>query len=363
MANPEHLEMLHQGVEAWNRWRDDNANIQPDLSDATLRNEDLRAANFRGAILRNADLEQANLVGAYLDYANLEGARLTDADLRGAFLMGANLHDADLSFAVLMGAWLNHAILRGAYLGGVNLTDAALHGADFSSAMTLATVFACVDLSVVRGLETVDHQGPSSIGIDTLYKSEGNIPVEFLRGAGVPEDVITDLLPSILSGPTIQWYSCFISHSTQDKEFADLLYARLKAKNVRVYYAPEDLKGGVKLHEQLERAIQMHERLLLVLSDHSILSPWVEREIRHAYEIEQKEKRTKLFPIRLTDYQTYLEWQCPDSKSGRDLAEEVRQYFIPDFSNWKDHDAFEKSFDKLLADLKSGGKTPGISPK
>jgi hypothetical protein len=39
--------------------------------------------------------------------------------------------------------------------------------------------------------------------------------------------------------------------------------------------------------------------------------------------------------------------------TGVDLAEEVRQYFIPDFSNWKDHDAFEASFARLLRDLKA----------
>ena len=58
---------------------------------------------------------------------------------------------------------------------------------------------------------------------------------------------------------------------------------------------------------------------------------------------------------------TFSEWKCADSRSGKDLAEEVRQYFIPDFSNWKDHDAFEKSFGKLLADLKSEEKKPDPS--
>ena len=43
----------------------------------------------------------------------------------------------------------------------------------------------------VRGLETVHHDGPSTIGIDTLYCSNGQIPEVFLRGAGVPDDMIT----------------------------------------------------------------------------------------------------------------------------------------------------------------------------
>ena len=32
---------------------------------------------------------------------------------------------------------------------------------------------------------------------------------------------------------------------------------------------------------------------------------------------------------------------------------EVREYYIPDFSTWKDHDKFEAEFKKLLRDLKA----------
>ena len=46
-------------------------------------------------------------------------------------------------------------------------------------------------------------------------------------------------------------------------------------------------------------------------------------------------------------------WKCFDAESGKDLAVEIREYFIPDFSNWKDHDAFETAFERLLRDLKA----------
>jgi hypothetical protein len=35
------------------------------------------------------------------------------------------------------------------------------------------------------------------------------------------------------------------------------------------------------------------------------------------------------------------------------LAEEVRGYFIPDFSGWKRHDDFERAFARLYEDLKA----------
>ncbi|MFL6282532.1 MAG: hypothetical protein ACJ74Q_05135 [Pyrinomonadaceae bacterium] len=66
-----------------------------------------------------------------------------------------------------------------------------------------------------------------------------------------------------------------------------------------------------------------------------------------------KESRRKLFPIRLVDYETLQAWECFDADTGEDLASEVRQYFIPDFSNWKEHDAFERAFERLLRDLRA----------
>ena len=53
--------------------------------------------------------------------------------------------------------------------------------------------------------------------------------------------------------------------------------------------------------------------------------------------------------------------RCPpdlDADTGQDLAKEVREYFIPDFSNWKDHDAFEKAFERLLHDLRAEEARP-----
>jgi len=59
------------------------------------------------------------------------------------------------------------------------------------------TILVAIDLSQSKGLESVKHIAPSSIGVDTLYKSQGKIPEEFLRGCGLPEDFIT-YLPSLV---------------------------------------------------------------------------------------------------------------------------------------------------------------------
>ena len=80
-------------------------------------------------------------------------------------------------------------------------------------------------------------------------------------------------------------------------------------------------------------------------------SEWVITEIRNARRVEITGKRRKLFPIRLVDFENIKSWKCFDGESGKDLAIEIREYFIPDFSNWKDENAFEVAFDRLIQDL------------
>lgn len=63
-----------------------------------------------------------------------------------------------------------------------------------------------------------------------------------------------------------------------------------------------------------------------------------------------------LFPTRLVPFETIEDWECFDADTGKDMGVEIREYFIPDFSNWKDHDAFEEGFKRLLADLKASAE-------
>jgi hypothetical protein len=47
-------------------------------------------------------------------------------------------------------------------------------------------------------------------------------------------------------------------------------------------------------------------------------------------------------------------WEGFDADTGKDSAREIREYFIPDFSNWKNYDAYQVAFQRLLRDLKAG---------
>ena len=170
MANEEHVKILKQDVDSWNRWRAENRESEPDL-----RGADLRGAKLRDANLSAANLSRADLGGADLSDANLVGANLSDAKLSGAGLGDANLGDAKLS--------------------GANLSDA-----DVKSVSLHETAFGNTNLTDVKGLDSCQHHGPSILDHRTLQRS-GDLPLSFLRGCGLPDNLI-EYLPSLLAKPS-----------------------------------------------------------------------------------------------------------------------------------------------------------------
>ena len=132
MANSQHIEWLHEGVETWNKRRERGRDFTPDLRNADLRSADLTNANLREADLRNADLRNKNLTNADLTLANLTSAGLMWADLTSAKLFQADLTSANLGSANLTNANLHLADLTNANLYKATLTNADLSGSDLT---------------------------------------------------------------------------------------------------------------------------------------------------------------------------------------------------------------------------------------
>ena len=280
MANQEHFDILKQGVVAWNQWRQEHPNIRPDLSRTILNDAFLNRVDFTGT-----DLFGANLLGARLDGSNLSKSTLSHADLSKANLNKASFIGADLIKTKLTGANLSDADFSNADLGEADLNRANLSGANLNRTHIGGTSFGNVDLHLVKGLELVYHEGPSTVGIDTIYRSGGNIPEAFLKGAGIDDTFITYIRS--LVGKPIDFYSCFISYSSKDEAFAKRLYADLQSNNVRCWFAPEDMRIGDKIRSRIDEAIRLHDKLLLVLSEYSVESTWVEKEVETAFEKER----------------------------------------------------------------------------
>lgn len=355
MGDPKHVEILRQGVEAWNNWRNSNRYLRPNLREITLQGVDIKGAylaeadltrvNFSGRDLSFAFLNEANFTEAKFNSSDLRNADLSESSFFRADLIKANLEGADIQAADFTQADLRRANLKGIYLGGVDFTAAALTNADFTGCTLNATVFGENYLDDVIGLDSVIHNGPSIIGVETIYLSNGKIPEVFLRGCGVPEPLIVQLSALVSAMQPIQFYSCFISYSSKDEELAQRLHADLQSQGVRCWFAPEDLKIGECFRQRIDEVIRVSDRLLLILSENSVASSWVEKEVETAMESEDEQKKMILFPVRLDDSVMEIKTGWP--------ADIRRTRHIGDFRQWKEYDEYQKAFARLLSDLKA----------
>jgi uncharacterized protein YjbI with pentapeptide repeats len=363
MANEEQLAILRQGVEVWNKWREEHKTALIDLADADLKGANLRGADLSGSLgsgkdtliiygitVTNLNLaanpRETRFLGDHFTATNLSRANFRRADLVGANLLRANLLRANLMEADLRGANLVGADLRGAHL------DEAVIG---------GTIFGDIDLHEAYGLDIVIHRAASTIGTDTIELSKGKIPEVFLRGCGLRDweiasaklynpDLTNEEIVKIQyriydlrATQAIQIAPLFISYSHADKPFVDKIDSEFTKKGVRFWRDIHDATAG-RLETQIDRAIRQNPTVLLVLSKNSIKSDWVEHEVRTARGLEKELGRDALCPIALDDSWKSSPW-------SKRVMEQVMEYNILDFSNWKSKSEFEGKFAKLLNGL------------
>jgi hypothetical protein len=377
MANESELSLLKQGAKAWNEWRRGDWADRADLSQADLHEKDLRGANLKKANLNGADLYRTDLSEADLKWANLRAAVLQFANLERAVLQFADLSEADLSGADLSGAYLigtnlsgvqlNRANLTGANLTGANLTEASLiranlteanlerailDGTNLEAATVSLTIFGSINLSSCGGLDSVDHSGPSTLGVDSIIRSKGRIPEIFLRGVGLPDEWIS-YIPSLV-GDGIQFFSCFISYSSKDKPFAVRLHDALQSKGIRCWLDEKQLLPGDDISRELERGIHLWDKFLLCASENSLTSWWVEDEIKTTLEKEralrkQREKPVhKLIPLNLDGYMFTDQWDLGV------LANEIRSRVAANFRGWETNKQnFDIQVDRVIKALRA----------
>ncbi len=361
MANQKQVEILKQGVEVWNKWRVGNSNVTIDLSGVDLTSINLRYANLIGANFREANLQGTDLSGARLNEAVFVGANLWRAILYIASLNKANLKGANLSTAYLIEADLIEADLSGTDLRGANLSRANLPLTNFMHSKLGVTILSNNDFASSLGLETIRHDSPSTIGTDTLRKSKGKIPIEFLRGCGLSDweiesvklyrpdlsnDEFIDIQNRVFDlrqGQAVQISPLFISYSHADGPFVDKLEKLLNEKGIRFWRDIHDATAG-RLETQIDRAIRQNPTVLLVLSENSIKSDWVQHEVHTARELEKEMEGDVLCPVALDDSWQHSPWP-------QRLMEQVLEYNILDCSCWQDDHEFRRVFTRLVDGL------------
>jgi hypothetical protein len=351
-----HVKVLGQGVEVWNQWRHENPNVEPLLINVSLP-QDLAGAN-----LSRANLERANLNHADLTEANLNGARLHAASLLGVDMAGATLRGATLTATNVNGD-LRRVDLGNANLHGANIYGSRVGHARFAGAQCGSTVLAALDLSTCLGLEEVKHNGPSTIGVDTIFYSNGKIPPVFLRGAGVPEGFIADLDKLVAADVQGQFYSCFISYSHADKMFVRRLRERLKKHHIQSYLDERKMLPGDHIETELERGINSWDMLLICCSKHSLNSRWVEFEVNAAREKEKRLSQERgrsvhsIIPIDLDGYISSAECQSA-------WARELQTRIVSDFKGAdRDVHKLDARIDELVLALRSDEAVRGRPPQ
>lgn len=186
--NQNHLDVLKQGVEVWNNWREDNPGLEPDLSCADLYKElfsiywnipsdiqfpwirrenkesgpclndinfshckmyrvNLRGAHLAGANFRHASLHEACLADAFLVGADMRYCDLSGACFEEATMSGVDFRESTLAFSNMVGAHLGQTDIRGANLRYADVSGSIVHGIIYNS----KTQFRGIDVSGVKG--------------------------------------------------------------------------------------------------------------------------------------------------------------------------------------------------------------------
>lgn len=335
--NRKHIWILEQGVDVWNKWRKENEKVRPNLRGADLQRMNLRGANLRKADLRgvnisHVDFQPSDLLNkTELSQAWMNSTSITPGDFWEDSMKIA-MGTTDLREANLENADLSCANLREAILTETDLTHSKLNDTDFEEATFGYTKLYDLDLSTAR-LAYLKFRGPCFIDILTLKKTGSkSVPLEkqreieaLLRGCGLsdweieatklqrPElsnEQITDVIYRIhdlRAQKAVMINPLFISYSHNDSDFVNKLETYLNEKGIRFWRDVHQATAG-RLEKQVDKAMRLNPTVLLILSDYSVKSDWVQHEARVARKLEIELGRDILCPIALDDSWKKCRW-------------------------------------------------------
>jgi hypothetical protein len=137
----------------------------------------------------------------------------------------------------------------------------------------------------------------------------------------------------------------FISYSHRNEAFVGVLVKKFRDIGVKYWIDTEHATAG-RLDRVIEYAMKLHPTVLLVLSEHSVESEWIEFEVNAAVKLTHDHTRDCLCPVALDGT-----WLNSKSMSGQ-LLTQIRKFSVLDFSKWQDETEFTTQFDKLFEGLR-----------
>ncbi|EDL56123.1 toll/interleukin-1 receptor domain-containing protein [Gimesia maris] len=386
MANPEHVEIVLSGPQSIKSWQAEHPEDTLDLSNARLKYVNLEWITLQKADFRNAYIEHAHFYNCQITKSNFEGATFDKANFGNADLMqvifrkaqmknvsftsssvvGTIFTDAKLINASFLSTSLRFCSLMGADLRNAEfsftgLHDSSLNGANLNNAKLNDTTWNDINLSDIKGLETIQHSGPSSLGIDTLEKSKGKIPEIFFRGCGLSDDLIT-LIKTSFPASDHEFYSCFISYSHADKTFAKRLHDALQNRGIRCWLDEDQILPGDNIYERIDHGIRVWDKVLLCASKQSLTSPWVDDEVTHVFAKEKDLSRERgykvqaLIPLNLDGY-IFKHWNHPKKN-------QILERMAADFTDWEeDNTNYEQQLERVVKALQTNNTAREPDPK
>lgn len=372
MANSEHLKILKKGVEAWNKWRDENQDEKPDLSGVDLTKCEFTGANFSNTNFNKArlhlwsvydcDFSESNLTDIAAQASYWRNARFRDAHISGDLSI-SQMYMADFSGASVQGCGLIDAELRFLRLNRTNFAPY------LSSTVINSWTIIASDLSGMPLHPTsAQHEYPSNVDIETLQRTASGLREhserisafdKFFQESGLPDEIIKVFdswarPSSTITDGTIEeanFYSCFISYSHSDRTFARSIHDGLTEHGIHCWLDEHQILPGDDIYDRVDQGINQWDKILICCSQNSLNSPWVDRELDKALQKEEKlwrERGRKVLAIIPLDLDGFLfEWN-----SGKSSM--LKSRLAADFKDWQNDSAkFEGQLNKIVRSLRA----------
>jgi Predicted nucleotide-binding protein containing TIR -like domain len=209
--------------------------------------------------------------------------------------------------------------------------------------------FAAGQLGLNRTLVVLDERSdislPSDLAGASVVLLRRNTRTKRKHGINSVAEFIRERIAQVqprLDKPR-DYYSCFLSYSWSDKEFATQLHADLKSIGVRCWLDEKELRPGDNILEQVDRALDARDKILLVVSAAALKSQWVKREIDHALKVEQARHSTILFPLAVDS--------AAFERAADSTLRRVQGKLMLDFREWRSAPEYRREFKRLAQAL------------
>ena len=304
-----------------------------------LTGADLRDCTLSGIVLENATLTDANFSGAEMIDCNMKGVIAKRAAFVGVDAIAAKLHNADLTDADMRGMTLGNATLSFTRFHHTQLADI-----DFNNAILDNTIFADVDLSGVRNLDTVRHYAPSAIDTATLVQSTA-VESDFWRGCGINESLIA-ALPA-LRATADTYHPVYISYTYPDRLLAWGIQKVLRAAGVRCWLHEHQIERDVDFYKRMNLGMRSQDRVIVVTSAQALHSWWIAGEV-DAAAVRAHDLANDAAPSLIcVTVAPNLADTAPES-----VWQGLQAYPHYDFSAIQDEDTFVARVEEILVQLK-----------